>query len=677
MAQVKIIQNSFTSGEIGDYLDAREDLDIYKTGAQTIENFFVLPQGGLLKRSGFQFIDGVDSSSEADTGFDSHARLIPFKFSTEQEYVLLFESGKFHVYKDGAFAVTVTNSLLDGFTTTANIDQVRFAQTFDTLILVHEDYSPIKITRTGHTSWSVATISHTFLPMANFDNGITLDPAAKTGTSISITASADATSDFATGEYIRLSGGLAKITNVSGTTITVDIEEDLEVDTLVGSTEYIQTAFSSSKGYPRSVSFHQNRLIYGGSKLKPQTIFGSQSGDFFNFKPTVATVTSDGGTTSTTGVVTDDSAFSFTIGSDDVNVIQHLVSKQTLFIFTTSGEYEMQGTPVTPTNVNIRLQTKYGISTGSMRPTTVDNEVLFVSANGRELRGFVFDFNSDSFYAKNYTIIAHDILDNPQDIAFLRAYKNTNQNYVILVNSNGELCVFGINVEKQVTGWSRFTTTDGKFKKVVTINDSDTTPATQRLYAIVERTRKKDDGSSITCYHLERLSEETVYLDSFQNKTSGTAFNTVGSAFAFANQTVNVVADGILHADEAVGTFASGASLTLDDNFSNVHIGTKYTSTFTSLTLPVTVNGQPYRGEQITKVSALVNLKDTQTLNVDATAIDFRFSGQSLNSPINPFTGTKKLFISGVSADPVISLTSTDPLQTTILGVTTEVKFGT
>ena len=121
MAQVKIIQNSFTSGEIGDYLDAREDLDIYKTGAQTIENFFVLPQGGLLKRSGFQFIDGVDSSTEADTGFDSHARLIPFKFSTEQEYVLLFESGKFHVYKDGAFAVTVTDSLLDGFTTTANI----------------------------------------------------------------------------------------------------------------------------------------------------------------------------------------------------------------------------------------------------------------------------------------------------------------------------------------------------------------------------------------------------------------------------------------------------------------------------------------------------------------------------------------------------------------------------
>jgi hypothetical protein len=671
MAQIKIIQNRFTSGEIGDYLDAREDLEIYQTGANTIENFFVLPQGGLLKRGGFQYIDGV-SSTEAETGFDSHSRLIPFRFSTEQEYVLLFESGKFHVYKDGEFAVTVTNSLLNGFTTSANINQVRFAQTFDTLILVHEDYAPIKITRTGHTSWTVAEISHSFLPMANFDNGITLNPAAKTG-SMAITASATAVNDFAVGEYIRLHGGLCKITSISTTTINVDVEEDLGSDVLVGSTEYIQTAFSASKGYPRSVSFHQNRLIYGGSKQKPQTIFGSQSGDFFNFKPTVATV--DG--SSTTGAITDDSAFSFTIGADTVNVIEHLVSKQTLFVFTTGGEFEMQGTPVTPSNVNIRKQTSYGISEGAIRPTTVDNEVMFVSANGRELRGFVFDFNSDSFYAKNYTIIAHDVLSNPQDIAFLRAYKNTNQNYVFLVNSNGELAVFGINVEKQVMGWSRFTTPNGKFKKIAVVNDSDTDPETQRLYAIVERTRKKDDGSEITCYHLERLSEETVYLDSWQNKVAGSPFSTVASAKPWSNQTVNIVADGLIHADKTVTSFASGSNITLDDSYSNVHIGSTFTSTMTTVTLPVTVNGQPYRGEQITKVSALVNLKDTQNLNIDGTAVDFRFTGQSVDTAISPFTGTKKLFISGVSTDPSVSLTSTTPLQCTILGLTTEVKFGT
>ena len=746
MAQIKIVQNRFTSGEIGDYLDAREDLEIYQTGANTIENFFVLPQGGLLKRSGFEYIDGVDDSSESTKGFAAHSRLIPFRFSTEQEYVLVFVTGKFHVYKDGAFAVTVTDSDLNNFTTTQtftlnaaksladgetltqlnsgatavvvgatssstsvvvvnvtgvwttnsgdtitgsttgalstyasglgtapNIDEWRFAQTFDTLIMVHEDYAPIQITRTGHTSWTVTPITHTFLPMANFDNGLTLNPAAKTGTGIVITASATAVNDFAVGEYIRLHGGLCKITNISTTSITVDIEEDLSGTTLVGSTEYLQTAISSTKGYPRSVSFHQNRLIYGGTKTKPQTVFGSQSGDFFNFKPTVST-TAD---TTTTGSITDDSGFAFTIGSDSVNVIEHLVSKQTLFIFTTSGEYELQGTPVTPTNVNIRLQTKYGVSEGAIRPTTVDNEVMFVSANGRELRGFVFDFNSDSFYAKNYTIIAHDILNNPKDIAFLRAHRNTNQNYVFLVNEDGELAVFGINVEKQVMGWSRFTTPNGKFKKIVTVNDSDTNPETQRLYALVERTRKLDSGASVICYHLERLSEETVYLDGWQNKVNATPFSTIGSAHPLANQTANIVADGVVHANETVTSFASGGNITLDDNFSNVHIGASFTSTLETVTLPVTVNGQPYRGEQITKVSALINLNKTQDLNIDGSAVDFRFAGQSLDSAINPFTGTKKISVSGISTDPIVTLTSTVPLQCTILGLTTEVKYGT
>lgn len=441
---------------------------------------------------------------------------------------------------------------------------------------------------------------------------------------------------------------------------------------LAGSTEYLQTAFSATKGYPKSVTFHQNRLIYGGTKNKPQTIFGSQTGDFFNFKPTVASVESN----QTIGTVTDDSAFNFTIGADTSNVIRHIVSKQTLFIFTSDGEFEMTGSPVTPTNVNIRLQTKYGCVAGALNPTTVDNEVLFVSQNGRELRGFVFDFNSDSYYAKNYTIISHDVMNNPQDISFMRAHRNTNQNYVFIVNNDGELAVLGLNVEKQVAGWSRFKT-DGKFKKVVAVHDSDSDPETQRLYALVERTRKRDDGNTQTCYHLERLTEDNIYLDGYMTKNTGSTFNSFGSAFPFANQTVNIEADGIVHADKTVGTFASGASASLDDSYSDVHIGKNYTSTLVTKTLPVTLNGQPYRGEQITKISALANLVKTQALKIDGTEIDFRFAGQNLGTAISPFTGTKKVFVSGVSTDPALTLTVDTPLQSTILGITTEVKFGT
>ena len=678
MPNIKIVQNSFTQGEVGEYFDAREDLAIYPAAAKTVENWFILPQGGLLRRTGFEWIDGTnpttltpakaDTTMDDETGFESHARLIAFRFSTSQEYVLVFEAGKFHVYKDGGYATTVTSNC---FWDASNINELRFAQTFDTMIVVQEDNAPVQITRTGHTSWTCTPVSHTFLPMANFNNGLTLTPAAKTGTT-TFTASADATSDFSTDDFIRINGGLAKVTSVSGTTINVTIEEELSATTAATSTEYEQTAFFTGN-FPRSVSFHQNRLIYGGTKLKPQTIFGSQSGDFFNFKPTVATTDSSN---VTTGSVTDDSGFAFTIGSDEVNVIRHLVSKQTLFIFTSGGEFEMTGAPVTPTNVNIRLQTRYGALSGGLRPTTIDNEVLFCSANGRELRGFVFDFNSDSYYAKNYSIVAHDIMDNPQDMTFMRAHRNTNQNYLFVVMQDGTLGVFGLNVEKQVQGWSRFTTDGGKFKKVLAVNDADTSPETQRLYAIVERTYTKDDSTTVTSHTLERLTEEQIYLDGWARKQNSTAFNTLAGAYNFANQTVNCVSDGVVHANVAIGTRASQAGTTLNDNFTDVVVGKNYTSTLTTLTLPVTVNGQPYRGEQITKVSALINLNKTQALSVDGTALDFRATGQTLDTAIAQFTGTKKIFLSGISADPTVSVTVDIPLAATLLGLTTEVKFG-
>ena len=85
---------------------------------------------------------------------------------------------------------------------------------------------------------------------------------------------------------------------------------------------------------------------------------------FFRSNPIVAT-TDDG---VTTGSVTDDSAFAFTIGSDEVNVIRHLVSQQTLSVFTSGGEFEMTGASNTQLNVNIRLQTRYGALEGGLCP---------------------------------------------------------------------------------------------------------------------------------------------------------------------------------------------------------------------------------------------------------------------------------------------------------------------
>ena len=105
------------------------------------------------------------------------------------------------------------------------------------------------------------------------------------------------------------------------------------------------------------------------------------------------------------GDITDDASFIFTIASDQLNIIRHLVSQQSLFIFTSDGEFDLSGEPITPSNVLVRQQTRYGTAAGVTEPVVVDNEVLFPDKSGKQCRAFVYNFNTDAYSAKNYSLI--------------------------------------------------------------------------------------------------------------------------------------------------------------------------------------------------------------------------------------------------------------------------------
>lgn len=679
-------QTTFTQGEVGDFIRGRAELGIYRAGLATCENFLILPQGGIDRRRGFQFISSnLDNSTLADgstsvvTGsFHTKSRLIPFKFGEGQEYVLVVEpedstlgtSAKIHVYyRDSRVAILENGVGGNNFDiTTTNIDDIRYAQTFDVMIMVEANMPPIQLVRgTAHDDWAIGDLSFDFYPLVNFSFATTLTPSAKTGNGINLTLSSGSyrwTNASApnghVGMYVKLNAGLCKITSVSSGTVAVaNVVEDLADTQGATGNEWELNAFSnldSTKGggYPRSISFHQNRLIFGGSRDKPQTIFASQSGDFFNFKPTTRVVTEDGGTTTTTGEVTDDAGFTFTIASDELNIIKHIVSQQALFIFTTDGEFDMSGEPVTPSNVLIRQQTRYGIQSGNATPKVVDNETMFIDRSAKQLRAFVYNFNTDAFSAKNYSLVHHTMLSNATEIEYLKNYKDTNTNYVFVVNE-GDLCVMGINVERDVIGWSKWTT-NGTIKRIIEVDDS--------LYALIDRTNG---------YFLEKLSEEDIFLDCHFS-TSAT-----GSAYAGANglqsQTVQVITDGLTHDDvtvDAAGNFA------LNVISSSTQIGYTYTSTAKTLPLTFNVGNSLLSGERIRKLFAELQLYKTKSAKVDGKSVSFRNLGSGLlNAEIEEFTGIKRIRINGISAQPQLTITVEEALPMTLLSLTTECGFST
>lgn len=112
-------QVAFTAGEISPYLYSRTDLAQYNNSAREITNFYVRPQGGLLKRSGSIFVSEVKDSTLNTT-------LIPFIYSSTDYYQLEVGAGYIRFYRDGgqilSTAATTNSSMTSNITgwTTAN-----------------------------------------------------------------------------------------------------------------------------------------------------------------------------------------------------------------------------------------------------------------------------------------------------------------------------------------------------------------------------------------------------------------------------------------------------------------------------------------------------------------------------------------------------------------------------
>lgn len=182
MPTARPIQPSFAAGEISPRLFGRVDLTKYAIGLETCENFIVMPHGGVRKRGGTRFIAEVKASANLP-------RLVPFTFSTEQAYVLEFGDQYIRFYRDQAQIISGGPYEIGSPYLQADLDKLRFAQSADTLFIVHPGYAPRKLTRTGHTAWTLSLADAVNGPFRalNADAALKIKASANTG-SVTLTA---------------------------------------------------------------------------------------------------------------------------------------------------------------------------------------------------------------------------------------------------------------------------------------------------------------------------------------------------------------------------------------------------------------------------------------------------------------------------------------------------------
>ena len=653
MSRAVTIQTNFTTGEVDPLLKSRIDINQYYNALDQARNVLIQPQGGIERRPGLQFIYEVPSAANPQNGM----KLVPFEFSTTQSYMLLFVHNRMYIFKNKELVTNINSSGNDYLTTTIGstvLATMDHTQSADTLIVVQEDMAPKKIVRGGsHSTWTISDISFEFIPKFNFTPAETtinqtITPSAVDG-NITITAGGSVFTSSHVNQFVEANDGMgrARITRfVSGTSVEAVVEIPFfNTSAIASGGTFLDTgyedSFSTSKGFPRTCTFHEGRLYFGGVKSRPNTIFASRVARFFDFNP---------------GEALDDDSIELTISTDSTNAITGMFSGRDLQIFTKGGEFFLpQSTldPITPTNVVVNGATRRGSKEG-IKPVGAESGTLFIQRAGKSLREFLFSDVELSYISNNISLLSSHLLKSPSDMALRKATSTTDGDLLLIVNeTDGSLATYSILRGQNVIAPS-LSTTDGEFVNVGVDVD--------QIYFTVKRTISSADKYYVECFNDDNTTD-SAKLYSGGSKPSTT---TVTGLSHLEGKTVKVIADDQMQLDKTV----SSGQITLDAvPTTYVEIGLNYTPTIKTLPVELKLSSGNIVAQKKRIVEATANLYLSQNLTLNGN--DLLFVAGDF------FTGKKrKKPMLGYDRDGQMTISQSAPLFFTLLGVEYKVSVG-
>lgn len=728
---LRTVYTNFSSGELNPLLVTRTDANAYFSGAKTLRNWYLLDEGGIMRRPGTTYKATLPGES----------RVIPFIFSNDELAVFILSNGRLDVYDSDGVAIQ-TNITSNVNWTTAQLFELNFAQFGDTVFMTHRDNPTLQVKRTSATTFTVnefefeldedvvvSGVKKIHSPFYKYEDAsvtVTLSTGA-TGTGRTVTASSPVFIPDCVGHYLKVDGSQMKITGYTdASNITVTIIETVAAGAGPHN-DWEEELISDHRGYPQAVTFHDNRLYFGGVRDAPAAVIGSQVGAYFNF---------DVGT----GLA--DEAINVFVSGDRVNEIRHLVSSRNLQVLTDGGEYfvptSTDTSAVTPANITFLRQTPYGCSRA--KPIIFDGATLYAQKNGKAIREYLFSDVENAYASTSISILASHLVNGPVDMTMITGTTSRPEQFAFFTNNDGTLALFHSIRAEKIAGWTLWSTKSGdEFTSITAVNEN--------LFCVVKR---ELEGSTV--YTLEKFAEQDdLTLDCSGTTTvnqqgtplvnggsqTGTSLNVDGYTSApntgdvitidavsgsYEIQTVTPTASGYTivldqeldssPADNAAITITSGrvhnspAHLTeetvnaVDGTFSlgsfttsasdtitfdvahsaGVTVGFNYEPSLETMPIDREVSTGPLTGE-IKRISrAVIDLSDS--LNVALQAADntakslvIRDVAFDVAAPVAKVTGKKEFFFLGYDREPTLKITQTAPLPLKVLGVALEVVY--
>jgi hypothetical protein len=599
-----IIQRSFAAGEIGPALYARADQVKYQTGLKTCRNFIVMRHGGVTNRPGTEFIAEVKDSA-------ARTYLTKFVFNDSQTYVIELGNQYARFYRDGAQIVVSGVAAYNGATAyvpgnlvesggvnyyckaattgnappnatywhpltgtifeiptsyvTADLSTLRFVQSGDVVTITHPNYPPAELARTGHTAWTLTTIS--FAPSISAPTGTANTGAVGTATAWKVTAvksdtyeeslASNETSSSATpssGSPITVSwgavsgaveynvykqtGGVYGFIGVSTGLSFVDngITADQSITPPVA-----RTPFGSASNYPSVAGYFQQRRFFANTDNEPEKVWGTKTGTGNNL-----TISSP---------LQDEDAVTFSLKGRKVNEIMHMAEIDDFVVLTAGGEWailgDSDGVLRATAPANAKQKSYHGSS--EVAPAIIGNNLIYLQARGTILRDFRQDL-SQGAQSRDLSIFSPHLFVG---MTIERMdYQQVPHSIVWAARSDGALLGMTYLRDHEVWGWHRHDTNGGdKFEDVVCVPEG----TEDAVYSIVNRT-----VGGATKRYIERFASRVISTVAADARFLDSHLTYDGRVTGGETVTLTSAGGGWTHDDEITVTRSSGGFVSGD-----------------------------------------------------------------------------------------------------------------
>jgi hypothetical protein len=679
----KVLQTNFTAGELSPKLYGRVDIARYQNGAKKVRDCLPQIYGGVRRRPGSLHVNEVKTSAKK-------TRLVPFVFNEDTAYMLELGDLYMRIFKDGALLSPGAPAAYSGATayvpgslvsnggvnyyciknTTGNappnltywyampagiyeiptpytevmLADVDYTQGADTMFLFQESLDIRRLVRAAETTWVLDAPIEAgpfeepgTYPIAE----LTPTVASPVGASTILNASASVFNPAMGGCVVKINGGIVKLTGfISGTSFSGTIKQELAslVAAPADAWSLHAPAWSVSRGYPRTGTLFEQRLVVGGSPAFPQTLWGSITAAYLDFTQGTA----------------DDNGFSFTVASDQINPIQYLASSRTLVAFTSGGEFTITGgleKPLAPTNAQIRQRSNYGCA--RVRPVRIRDSEIFIQRAGRKVRSFAYNVANDDWTAPDIAVLSEHVTET--GIAGM-CWQQEPDSIVWMFRTDGVPISVTYDKDQDVTAWAIHDGFTGQVESMATIPDANG----DQVWMVVKRTV---NGSVVR--YIERFLEGT--LSDCAVVDSDASPQTVWNGLSHLNgEEVVVVGDG-----GVVGRYTvAGGQITIARPSLEVVIGLDYENRVELLAPEMATQDGSSSGSAMSCSEVITRWHETTGATVNGDKLIFREMPDAVDAPPTSYSGTKSLAqIGWDKGDAELVIAQSEPMPWHLLSV--------